>query len=60
MGKKYQNEALMVSHQSAEALFHLGVISDTEMRKIEKDCLVQETKIDQVTEIIPETEYIAV
>ena len=45
--KRYGSEALMVTHQQAEALYRLGIISDAEMREFDKDCLVQE----------PETAY---
>ena len=42
MKKKYQSEALMVNHQSAESLFRLGEISEAEMREFDEMCLVQE------------------
>jgi len=42
MEKKYQSEALMVSHQSAESLFRLGEISESEMREFDEMCLVHE------------------
>jgi DNA-binding transcriptional regulator YiaG len=42
MGRKYQSEALMVNHQSAESLFRLGEISEAEMREFDEMCLVQE------------------
>jgi len=47
MEKKYESEALMVSHQSAQDLFELGVINDAEMREFDEMCLVKE----------PETAY---
>jgi DNA-binding transcriptional regulator YiaG len=57
--KKYRSEALMVTHQDAEGLHRLGIISDVEMREYDEDCLVQEgepakeaenpLKIEQVT-----------
>ena len=37
----------MVTHQQAEALHRLGIISDAEMREFDEDCLVRE----------PETAY---
>jgi hypothetical protein len=40
MNKKYQSEALMVSHQAAQNLFELGMIDAAEMREFDKDCLV--------------------
>jgi DNA-binding transcriptional regulator YiaG len=59
MEKRYGSEALMVSHQSAQDLFELGVISAEEMRKYDEMCLIQEhetvkeaenpLKIEQVT-----------
>jgi DNA-binding transcriptional regulator YiaG len=42
MNKKYQSEALMVSHQAAQDLFELGVIDAAEMREFDEDCLVSE------------------
>jgi len=59
MEKRYGNEALKVSHQSAQDLFELGVIGVDEMRKYDEMCLIQEPetakeaekpiKIEQVT-----------
>ena len=40
--KKYRSEALMVTHQDAEGLHRLGIISDVEMKEYDEDCLVQE------------------
>ena len=42
MEKKYGSEALMVSHQSAQDLFELGVINADEMQKYDEMCLIQE------------------
>ena len=42
MEKKYQSEALMVCHQSAESLLRLGIIDSVEMREYDKDCLIEE------------------
>jgi len=42
--KKYESEALMVLHQDAEGLHRLGIISDTEMREFDEDCLVEKSK----------------
>jgi DNA-binding transcriptional regulator YiaG len=42
MRKKYQSEALMVCHQSAEYLYKTGVIDEAEMREYDEDCLVPE------------------
>jgi DNA-binding transcriptional regulator YiaG len=42
MEKRYGSEALMVSHQSAQDLFEMGVISADEMRKYDEMCLIQE------------------
>ena len=57
--KKYRSEALMVTHQDAEGLHRLGIISDVEMKEYDEDCYVQEPetakeaenplKIEQVT-----------
>ena len=57
--KKYGSEALMVTHQQAEGLHRLGIISDAVMKEFDEDCLVQDPepaekpekplKIEQVT-----------
>ena len=41
MEKKYQSEVLMVCHQSAEALFRLGIIDADEMKEFDEDCLAE-------------------
>jgi len=48
--KRYESEALMVSHQSAQDLFELGVINDAEMREFDKMCLVKEPETIYETE----------
>ena len=50
MEKRYYSEALMAVHQSAQDLFEIGAISETEMREFDKSCLVQETKTEHTTE----------
>ena len=47
MDRKYESEALMVSHQSAESLFRLGVIDADEMREFDEMCLAQETETNE-------------
>ena len=42
MSRKYQSEALMVSHQSAEGLYKLGIIDEFEMEEIDEMCLAEE------------------
>jgi hypothetical protein len=44
MPKKYQSEQLMVCHQDAEVMRRLGILSDTEMREFDDDCLVPDPK----------------
>jgi DNA-binding transcriptional regulator YiaG len=44
MKQKYQSELLKVCHQEAENLLAVGAISEAEMRKFDKDCLVPEPK----------------
>jgi DNA-binding transcriptional regulator YiaG len=51
MNKKYQSEALMVSHQSAERLHRLGIINDSEMKEITEMCFVEEEKTEAVGDI---------
>ena len=53
MKKKYQSEALMVNHQSAESLFRLGEISEAEMKEFDAMCLVQEPEESYVAEPSP-------
>jgi DNA-binding transcriptional regulator YiaG len=47
MEKKYQSEALMVNHQSAESLFRLGEISEAEMREFDELCLTKKALKDK-------------
>jgi DNA-binding transcriptional regulator YiaG len=42
MEKKYKSEIMMVLHQAAEGLFQVGAIDEKEMRRYDRDCLVQE------------------
>ncbi|GHV78027.1 hypothetical protein AGMMS49942_28480 [Spirochaetia bacterium] len=44
MKKIYESEQLMVLHQSAQALFDLGIIDAAEMREYDEDCLVPQEK----------------
>jgi DNA-binding transcriptional regulator YiaG len=44
MEKKYQSEALMVCHQSAEGLHRLGIINEAEMKEFNEGCLVKEVE----------------
>jgi len=48
MNKRYESEALMVSHQSAESLFRLGVITEDELREFDDMCLVGKSKAEEV------------
>jgi len=56
MKKKYQSEALMVNHQSAESLFRLGEISEAEMKEYDEMCLVQEPEESYHAELSAEPE----
>jgi DNA-binding transcriptional regulator YiaG len=40
--KRYKSEIMMVLHQDAEGLFQVGAISEKEMRRYDRDCLVQD------------------
>jgi putative transcriptional regulator len=42
MKKKYQSEQLMACHESAQALYEIGAITDAQMREYDEDCLVPE------------------
>jgi len=44
MRKKYQSKILRAIHEDAVGMHRLGIISDAEMRKFDKGCLVQEPK----------------
>jgi DNA-binding transcriptional regulator YiaG len=44
MGSEYQNEFLGSLHETAAGLHKIGVISDTEMREYDQNCLVREDK----------------
>jgi hypothetical protein len=46
MNKRYQSEALMVSHQSAQDLFELGIIDEFRMREFDELCLIPDTESD--------------
>ena len=50
MEKKYENDALMVCHQSAEGLHRLGIINNARMREFDEMCLAQESEIANATE----------
>ena len=58
MKKKYESEALMVCHQSAEYLFKVGIISADEMREFDEDCLVHEPESVLKPENLAEAEQI--
>lgn len=44
MMKTYKSELLMVCHMDAKAMHEVGAISDKEMLKYDRECLVAETK----------------
>jgi DNA-binding transcriptional regulator YiaG len=44
MKKKYESEQLMAIHQSAEALFKLGIIDAAEMEEYDEGCLAPTSK----------------
>ena len=56
--KKYRSEALMVTHQDAEGLHRLGIISDAEMREFDEDCLIQEPETAKEAEKPLKTEQV--
>jgi len=47
VNKRYGSEALMVSHQSAGALFRLGVIGADEMREFDDLCFASEIETER-------------
>ena len=58
MKKKYQSEALMVCHQSAQDLFELGIINAEEMKEYDEECLVQNEKKVKVSEKSPKMVHV--
>ena len=56
---KYKSEIFEVIHQDAMADFEVGAISEKEMRKYDKMCLVKEPKTSYKTEKSSKTEYVA-
>ena len=44
MKKKYQSKQLQAIHEDAKDMHEAGIISDAEMRKFDRGCLVQEPK----------------
>jgi DNA-binding transcriptional regulator YiaG len=57
MKKEYTSEALMVSHQSAESLFRLGIIDAHEMKEFDKDCLNRKSETAFEAETLTEIEH---
>ena len=49
MNRKYENEMLQVIHEDVKGLHESGIISDAEMRKFDKLCLVQEPKPEYIS-----------
>jgi len=56
---KYKSEIYEVIHQDATANFEIGAISEKEMRKFDKMCLVKEPKASYKTKKSSKTEYAA-
>jgi len=54
---KYKSEIYEVIHQDAMADFKVGAISEKEMLKYDKMCLVKEPKDSYKTEKSPKTEF---
>ena len=53
MKYKYRNEMAQVIHEDMQGSHKLGIISDAEMRKFDKLCLVQEPETaDEAEELI--------
>jgi DNA-binding transcriptional regulator YiaG len=48
MNKKYQSEQLMVCHESAQALYEIGAITEAQMQEFDRDCLVSEPSTPSV------------
>jgi DNA-binding transcriptional regulator YiaG len=45
MENEYENEQLMVCHESAQALYRIGAIGSARMREFDEMCLVHDSKI---------------
>jgi DNA-binding transcriptional regulator YiaG len=43
--RRYKSEIMMVLHQDAEGLFQVGAISEKEMLRYDRDCLVQDEPV---------------
>jgi len=56
---KYKSEIYEVIHQDAAANYEIGAISEAEMQKIDKMCLVKETEASYTVEKAAKTEYAA-
>ena len=50
MKLKYESEILQVMHEDMMGMHRAGIISDAEMRKFDKMCLVQEPETTHPTE----------
>jgi DNA-binding transcriptional regulator YiaG len=49
MKNKYQSKILQAIHEDMKGMHNLGIISDTEMREFDEDCLVKEPKKTHIT-----------
>jgi len=56
---KYKSEIYEVIHQDAMANFEIGAISEAEMKKFDKMCLVKEPEAAYTSKKSPKTEYAA-
>ena len=60
MEKKYYSEAAAAIHESAQALFEVGAISEAEMKHFDERCFVQESetapKADKPTKPQPQSQ----
>ena len=56
MKLKYESEILQVMHEDMMGMHRLGIISDAEMRRFDKMCLVEEPKTADSTESPLETD----
>jgi putative transcriptional regulator len=46
MKKKYQSKQLAACHESAQALYEIGAITEAQMREFDEECLVPEPALN--------------
>ena len=61
MKKKYESKILQAIHEDMEGLHKLGIVTDTEMREFDEDCLVQKpVKIHRSSSSVGSTQAVRI